>query len=150
MILSFKVTITNKQQGTTSRIKNNQQQQTTKMTTTQQIINEFTTLVDTEKEYTRNELGKMLTEVYRQITSDKPKKSDDKPKKKKSKKDKNSDEEVEPKKKREPTLYNLFVKEQMPLIKEEFPDYSRQDLMRKIGEIWRAKKEEKEEKEEEE
>ena len=144
MILSFKVTITNKQQGTTSRIKNNQQQ-STKMTTTQQIINEFTTLVDTEKEYTRNELGKMLTEVYRQITSDKPKKSDDKPKKKKSKKEKNSDEEVEPKKKREPTLYNLFVKEQMPLIKEEFPDYSRQDLMRKIGEIWRAKKEEKEE-----
>ena len=139
MILSFKVTITNKQQGTTSRIQNNQQQ-TTKMTTTQQIINEFTTLVDTEKEYTRNELGKMLTEVYRQITSDKPKKSDDKPKKKKSKKEKNSDEEVEPKKKREPTLYNLFVKEQMSLIKEEFPDLSRQVLMKKVGEIWRRRR----------
>ena len=146
MILSYKVTITNKQQGTTSGIQNNQLQ-TTKMTTTQQIINEFTALVDTEKVYTRNELGKMLTEVYRQITSDKPKKSDDKPKKKKSKKEKNSDEEVEPKKKREPTLYNLFVKEQMPLIKEEFPDLSRQDLMRKVGEIWRTKKEEKEEEE---
>ena len=111
-------------------------------TQTQMIINEFTTLVDTEKEYTRAELGKMLTEVYHQITSDKPKKTDDKPKKKKSKKEKDSDEEVEPKKKREPTAYNLFVKEQMSIVKEEFPDLNRQDLMRKVGEMWKAKKEE--------
>jgi len=109
-------------------------------TQTQKIINEFTTLVDTEKEYTRAELGKMLTEVYRQITSEKPKKTDDKPKKKKSKKEKDSDEEVEPKKKREPTAYNLFVKEQMSIVKEEFPDLNRQDLMRKIGEMWKAQK----------
>ena len=112
-------------------------------TQTQMIINEFTTLVDTEKEYTRSELGKMLTEVYRQITSDKPKKTDDdKPKKKKSKKEKNSDEEAEPKKKREPTKYNLFVKEQMSIVKEEFPDLNRQDLMRKIGELWKTQKDE--------
>ena len=54
------------------------------MTTTQQIINELTTLVDTEKEYTRNELGKMLTRVYHHITWDKSKKttlSSNKPKK---------------------------------------------------------------------
>ena len=108
-------------------------------TQTQKIINEFSTLVDTEKEYTRNELGKMLTEVYRQITSDKPKKSEVKPKKN-SKKNKDSDEETEPKKKREPTKYNIFVKEQMPLIKEEFPDLNRQDLMRKIGEMWKNTK----------
>lgn len=109
---------------------------------TQKIINEFTALVDTEKEYTRSELGKMLTEVYRQITSDKPKKTDDKPKKKKSKKEKDSDEEAEPKKKREPTKYNLFVKEQMSIVKEEFPDLNRQDLMKKVGELWKTKKEE--------
>ena len=108
-------------------------------TQTQKIINEFSTLVDTEKEYTRNELGKMLTEVYRQITCDKPKKSEEKPKKK-SKKNTDSDEETEPKKKREPTKYNLFVKEQMPLIKEEFPDLNRQDLMRKVGEMWKMSK----------
>jgi len=108
-------------------------------TQTQKIIDEFSTLVDTEKEYTRNELGKMLTEVYRQITSDKPKKSEVKPKKN-SKKNKDSDEETEPKKKREPTKYNIFVKEQMPLIKEEFPDLNRQDLMRKIGEMWKNTK----------
>jgi len=111
-------------------------------TQTQMIIKEFTTLVDTEKEYTRAELGKMLTEVYSQITSNKQKKTDDKSKKKKSKKEKNSDEEVEPKKKREPTPYNIFVKEQMSIVKEEFPDLNRQDLMKKVGEIWKTKKEE--------
>ena len=110
-------------------------------TQTQKIINEFTTLVDTEKEYTRAELGKMLTEVYRQITSDKPKKTEEKPKKKKSKKDKDSDEEAEPKKKREPTAYNLFVKEKMSIVKEEFPELNRQDLMKKVGEMWKAQKE---------
>tara|TARA_B100001142_G_C13987172_1_gene521205 strand:+ start:22 stop:378 length:357 start_codon:yes stop_codon:yes gene_type:complete len=110
-------------------------------TQTQKIIQEFTTLVDTEKEYTRAELSKMLTEVYRQITSDKPKKTDDKPKKKKSKKEKDSAEEAEPKKKREPTAYNLFVKQQMSIVKEEFPDLNRQDLMRKVGEMWKAQKE---------
>ena len=110
-------------------------------TQTQLTINEFTTLVDIDKEYTRSELGKMLTEVYRQITSDKPKKTDDKPKKKKSKKENDSDEEVKPKKKREPTKYNLFVKEKMSIVKEEFPDLNRQDLMKKVGEMWKAKKE---------
>jgi len=29
----------------------------------------------------------------------------------------------------------------MPLIKEEFPELSRQDLMRKVGELWKMKKE---------
>jgi len=111
-------------------------------THTQKVIKAFTTHVDTEKEYTRAELGKILTAVYHQIVFDKPKKTDDKPKKKKSKKEKDSDEEAEPKKKREPTAYNLFVKEQMSIVKEEFPDLNRQDLMKKVGELWKAKKEE--------
>ena len=120
-------------------------------TTTQQFMTEFTTLVDTEKEYTRSELGKLLTEVFNQINTGKKttkkQKTDndtgDEPKTKKSKKTKSkgSDDDAEPKKKREPTLYNLFVKEQMPLVKEEFPDLNRQDLMRKIGENWKAQKE---------
>ncbi len=124
-------------------------------TTTQQFMTEFTALVDTEKEYTRSELGKLLTEVFHQINSGKKitkkqkqktdSETDDKPKTKKSKKTKSkktksSDDDAEPKKKREPTLYNLFVKEQMPLVKEEFPDLNRQDLMRKIGENWKVHK----------
>jgi hypothetical protein len=111
------------------------------MTTTQQIVNQFTEIIDTEKEYTRAELSKILTQVYHETTTQKKSvKTVDKEPKKKAKKT-NSDEE--PKKKREPTLYNLFVKEQMPIIKEEFPELSRQDLMKKVGEIWKAKKEEK-------
>lgn len=107
-------------------------------TTTQQIIDEFTTLIDTEKEYTRSELGKILTGVYHQITSGK---KNAEPKKKKSKKE--VDDDAAPKKKREPTAYNLFVKEKMPIIKEEFPELSRQDLMKKVGELWKVQKEEK-------
>ena len=123
-------------------------------TTTQQFMTEFTALVDTEKEYTRSELGKLLTEVFHQINSGKKiskkqktdSETDDEPKTKKSKKTKSkktksSDDDAEPKKKREPTLYNLFVKEQMPLVKDEFPDLNRQDLMRKIGENWKVQKE---------
>lgn len=137
MILRFNLTITNNHwQATSNRQPINNNQQPT-MTTTQQIVNQFTTNVDTEKEYTRAELGKILTQVYHEITSDKKVKTEKKPKK--AKKEKSDDEE--PKKKREPTAYNLFVKEQMPLIKEEFPELSRQDLMRKVGEAWKASKE---------
>jgi len=124
---------------------NQQQLLSLEMTTTQLIVNEFTTLIDTEKEYTRNELGKILTEVFHQINSgkktSKKQKTDEKVKKTKktTKKSKSSDDESsEPKKKREPTLYNLFVKENMSVVKEEFPELSRQDLMRKVGELWRA------------
>jgi hypothetical protein len=102
------------------------------MTTTQQIITTFTEQVDTNKEYTRAELGKLLTQVFNDLKNEgKPAKKEKKPKK----------EDGEEKKKREPTAYNLFVKEKMPLLKEEFPNLSRQDLMKKVGEIWRAKKE---------
>ena len=85
------------------------------MTTTQQIVNQFTQVIDTDKEYTRSELGKILTQVYRDMTTQKKESKTDEPKKKRTKKSKDSDEE--PKKKREPTAYNLFVKEHMPLVK---------------------------------
>tara|TARA_B100001540_G_scaffold315818_1_gene344029 strand:+ start:718 stop:1023 length:306 start_codon:yes stop_codon:yes gene_type:complete len=101
------------------------------MTSTQFVMKMFIDNVDTDKEYTRSELSKLLTMVYYQINSVK--------KNKKTKKEDNNDNV--PKKKREPTAYNLFVKEKMPIIKEEFPDLSRQDLMRKVGEMWKAQKE---------
>ena len=107
-------------------------------TTTKQIMDEFIILIDTEKEYSRSELGKILTEVYHQITSGKKK---GEPKKKKAKKE--TDEDEEPKKKREPTAYNLFVKEKMPIVKNDYPELSRQDLMKKVGELWKKQKEEK-------
>lgn len=85
------------------------------MTITEQIITTFTEQVDTGKEYTRVELSKMLTEIYNNHNKGK--------------------------KKREPSSYNLYLKEQMSIVKEEFPDLSGKDLMKKIGEMWKEKKE---------
>lgn len=102
-------------------------------TRTQNIIKEFTRAIDVDKEYTRAELSKTLTKVYYIFNWNKQKKTDDKSKKKLL-----NDEK--PKKKREPTAYNIFVKENMPLVKKKYPDLSRQDLMRKVAELWREKK----------
>ena len=94
------------------------------MTTTEQIITTFTEKVDTDKEYTPAELRKMLTEIYNNLN--------------KGKKAKGNGEE---KKKKEPSAYNLYFKEQMSVAKEEFPDLSGKELMKKIGEMWKEKKE---------
>ena len=102
------------------------------MTTTQQILTTFTSKVDLEKEYTRSELGKMLTEVFKEI------REGEKGEKKVRKKVKK--EEGEEKKKREPTAYNLFVKDTMSVVREENPEMSRQDLMREVGRMWKEKK----------
>ena len=103
------------------------------MTPTQQIMTIFTSKVDIEKEYTRAELAKMLTEVYKEM---KEEEKGEKPKKKKAKKT----EDGEEKKKRAPTAYNLFVKDTMGVVKEENPEMSRQDLMREVGRMWKEKK----------
>ena len=112
------------------------------MTTTQQILTTFTTKVDMEKEYTRSELGKMLTEVFKEI------REGEKGEKKVRKTKKVKTEEGSEKKKREPTAYNLFVKETISVVKEENPEMSRQDLMREVGRMWKEKKEEVVEKDE--
>jgi hypothetical protein len=110
------------------------------MTTTQQILTTFTTKVDMEKEYTRSELAKMLTEVFKEIREGE---KGEKKTKKKAKKEEGGEE----KKKREPTAYNLYVKATMGVVKEENPEMSRQDLMREVGRMWKEKKEEEEKKE---
>jgi hypothetical protein len=107
------------------------------MTTTEQILTTFTSKVDLEKEYTRSELGKMLTEVFKEIREAE---KGEKKTRKRAKKEEGSE-----KKKREPTAYNLFVKETMSVVKEENPEMSRQDLMREVGRMWKEKKEEEKE-----
>jgi hypothetical protein len=103
----------------------------------------FTSKVDMEKEYTRSELAKMLTEVFKEM---KEVEKGEKPKKKKAKKT----EDGEEKKKRAPTAYNLFVKDTMGVVKEENPEMSRQDLMREVGRMWKEKKGDVKEEEKEE
>jgi hypothetical protein len=113
------------------------------MTPTQQIMTTFTSKVDMEKEYTRSEMAKMLTEVFKEM---KEVEKGEKPKKKKVKKT----EDGEEKKKRAPTAYNLFVKDTMGVVKEENPEMSRQDLMREVGRMWKEKKGDVKEEEKEE
>jgi len=103
------------------------------MTTTEKILSTFTSKVDMEKEYTRNELGKMLTEVFKEIREGS---KGEKKTRKKAKKEEGGEE----KKKREPTAYNLYVRDTMSVVKEENPKMSRQDLMREVGRMWKEKK----------
>ena len=44
------------------------------------------------------------------------------------------------KKKREPTKYNLFVKERMPVLRAQHPGMQFKDIMRLIGAEWKASK----------
>lgn len=87
------------------------------MTSTKQIIDKFNEAVDINKEYTKNELCIILNTVYKEVHS------------------KNNKKE-----KRPPTKYNMFVSENMKKMKDEYPDLSRQDLMKKIGEVWKEHK----------
>lgn len=87
------------------------------MTFTKQIIDKFNETVDINKEYTKNELCIILNTVYKEVYS------------------KNNKKE-----KRPPTKYNMFVSENMKKMKDEYPDLTRQDLMKKIGELWKKQK----------
>jgi len=97
------------------------------MTNTKDVLEKFNEAVDINKEYTKNELCLILNTVYKEVYSKKNVK----------------------KEKRPPTKYNNFVSENMKKMKEEFPELTRQDLMKKIGELWRKQKEDNESKEEE-
>jgi len=77
------------------------------------IITDFTNLIDINKKYTCKELLNILNKVYNDVNKIT---------------------------KKVPTKYNLYVKDNMTKTKKEFPDYSRQDLMRKIGERWKLEK----------
>jgi len=93
-------------------------------TNTKNILNEFTNNININKQYSHEELTDILYQVYNQIynTNDK------------SKKNKNN------MKKREPTAYNLFVKNNMNKVKNENPNLSHKDLMKKISELWKNNK----------
>jgi hypothetical protein len=80
---------------------------------TQTIITNFTNLIDINKKYSNKELVNILNKVYNDVY----------------------------KIKKEPTKYNLFVKENISKLKDTYPDLSRQNLMRKIGELWKQKQE---------
>ena len=100
---------------------------------TEIVMNEFSTLIDNEKEYSLAEFKKIFADVYKNAY-----------KKEKKTKAKKSDDEENPKEKKPPTAYNIFVKEQRVIIKEQglYPDLNSREIMSKIGELWTRKKEE--------
>jgi len=95
------------------------------MTNTEIIISKFRDAIDIEKEYTKIELIKILTDIYKNVMS-------------KTKKNNVIGE------KKPPTKYNLYVKDNIPILKKKFPNLSRQDLMRKVSENWKLDKEKSE------
>ena len=124
-------------------------------TQTQLFLNQYISLIDTEKEYTPSELRKLVTEVYNTIngkqTTKKSKNEPSKAKKQKREPKLDSDGNVV---KRAPTEYNIFVKNNIGKVKEENPELSRPELMKKVAFMWKTQKNgvraEEEAKEEEE
>ena len=118
-------------------------------TQTQLFLNEYITLIDTEKEYTPSELRKLVTEVYNTINGKQTtKKSNTEPSKAKKQKRElklDSDGNVV---KRAPTKYNIFVKDNIGKAKEENPELSRPELMKIVAIMWKNQKDGVQEKEE--
>ena len=100
------------------------------MTSTQKIVAEFKALFDdNETEIALAEMKVMLTDIYKASSSGK---------KKITKKEKSAIASDKPK--REPTAYNLFMKEQMEVLKTAGSFLSGKEKMQTIAELWKAKK----------
>ena len=123
--------------------------------TTAEIIAEFTTIVNVEQEYTLSELKNILADVYKVKTGKKvvakkavkkaekePSDDEDAPKKRgRPAKAPKLDANGEVKKKREPSLYNIFIKERRAHYKLTEPDLSSKECMLRAAAEWTAKKE---------
>ena len=96
---------------------------------TTEIVNEFVTKVDTDKEYTLNELKKILTEVYTNMNV----KSTEKKTIKKSK----AKEKEEKPAKRAPTAYNNFIKQRITEMKAEHTGTPAKELLGMAAAEWK-------------
>ena len=101
------------------------------MTTTAQVVADFAALFEgKDEEVSLSEMKKMLTEVHKASASSK----------KPSKKVKKEEAGEAEKPKRPPTAYNIFMKEQMEILKEEGSTLTGKEKMQKIAELWKEKK----------
>ena len=122
--------------------------------TTAQIIAEFTELVNVEQEYTLSELKSILSDIYKvkngkKVVAKKTAKKDqvvpsddeEKPKKKgRPAKTPKLDANGDVKKKREPSAYNIFIKEKYAEYKKSDPELSTKEIMLKAAADWSEKK----------
>ena len=127
--------------------------------TTATIIQEFTTLVNTDQDYTLPELKKILGDVYKTKVEEKPAKKAPKKTPKKAPKDdaEPSDDEMPKKRgrpakvkldkdgnikeKKAPSAYNLFIKGQYAALKEGNPTLTAPEIMKMAAGLWRTAEE---------
>ena len=131
--------------------------------TTTEIIAKFNSIVDSTQDYTLMELKKVLSEAYKAttttVTSKKAPKApkaakaakgevdselssdEEKPKKRgRPAKTPKLDANGEEKKKREPSAYNIFIKEKYANYKLENPEMSAKEIMLLAAAAWTASK----------
>ena len=112
-----------------------------------ELIKRITDFINSkDEELSKKELKKAISDIYDALN--KPEK-----KTRKSKNDTDSSDEKTEKKKRPPTAYNLFMREQMAKLKESESDDDKMTAKAKmefIANLWKQKKESESEKEEDE
>jgi hypothetical protein len=137
---------------------------TTEVIQTSVILDEFTKKVDVNTEYTISELKKVLTEVYKELVSqgkqdakqakqaakkqkvkrddaDADADDDDKPQKvRKTRTKRERDENGDIIKKRPPSAYNIFIKDQSAIIKADNPDLDSKAIFKMAIDLWNQKK----------
>jgi hypothetical protein len=86
--------------------------------TTAKILNDFKKNVDMTKSYTIDELCDVLKTSFEKVNNTK-------------KKEKGT---------RAPTEYNIFMKENMLLVKQENPEMTAKDVMKSVAKMWSERK----------
>lgn len=104
---------------------------------------EFARRVNPDDTYTLNDLKKILSEVYKEVTT--AQKEEGKKKREKRERDENG----EIIKKRPASAYNLFIKEQSAIIKAANPTLDSKAVFKMAIDEWKKKKEQVEQVEEE-
>lgn len=93
---------------------------------TARFVDEFVKTIDITREYSLDEIRKCVGDIY---------KGTKKPNKKKTL---NSDGEVV---KRQPSPYNVFIKNEMAKLKQENPDCDNKEIMKLAAASWKKSKE---------
>jgi hypothetical protein len=98
---------------------------TIKTVDTQKILDIFSSSIDVSNNYSLDELKKLVTQAYKDAS--------------KKKKGGSKENAV----KRAPTKYNIFVKDKMAKLKEQYPDKEFKELMKMAAEKWNENKADK-------
>jgi len=108
----------------------NQEKKKAKSVDTKKVLEYFSASIDISNNYSLDEYKKIVTNAYKDAMKKTKKKGN------KSNEDGDKTENV----KREPTKYNIFVKEAILKLKVENPDKPYKDLMKMAADEWNQNK----------